>query len=150
MRPMQKDQSRMSTVRKGETTRKRSALGVGVTTMVTILVVLLLVVFSVLTLVSARSDVRLSEKALEQNQDYYRADGEATRWYADLDAAAALLEGESGTYAEQLIQAGYTLELTTEGELRVMQAFSINDSRQLVVTVAIHEDKSTSIRQWQS
>ncbi|MDR1087746.1 MAG: hypothetical protein LBL23_00410 [Coriobacteriales bacterium] len=128
----------------------RSALGIGVTTLVTILVVLLLAAFSVLSLTLARSNLELSERAATQAQDYYAADSEATVWYAQLDAFAATMEGAPWDFAEQLAQAGYETHATSTGELSITQGFAINDQRTLLVTIAIYNDKTTTIRQWQS
>jgi hypothetical protein len=83
--------------------KQRSAMGIGVTTLVTILVVMLLATFSVLSLVSARSDLNLSEMTIRSASDYYDANNEATRWYAQLDAicvansAAAANNGASAS-----------------------------------------------------
>lgn len=130
--------------------KKRSAFGIGITTLVTIMVVLLLLVFSVLSLVSARSNMHLTQMATDRAQQYYAADGEATVWYAELDTFVARLEGEPDGYTEQLSLAGYAVEVTDTDELRVTNSFAIDKSRMLVVTVAVNEDKTTTIRQWQS
>lgn len=134
----------------GEKPKKRSALGVGVTTLVTIMVILLLAAFAVLSLVSAQSNHRLAQMASDSAQMYYNADSEATLWYAELDAMASELQGSAATYAQQLEQAGYTTQITDDGELRVSESFSISESRLLVVTIAINDDTTTTIRQWQS
>lgn len=152
--------------------RKRSALGVGVTTLVTVIVVLLLTAFAVLSLVSARSNLRLSEMAIEQTQNYYAADYEALSWYAELDAFAAALDGEPSEFADQLRSAGYEVEIVTQsstgdenasevtgsdqgstdtrGELRVANRFTIQENQSLMVTVTVNDDRTTTIRQWQS
>ncbi|MCL2529612.1 MAG: hypothetical protein FWE41_04695 [Coriobacteriia bacterium] len=133
-----------------DTTKKRSALGVGVTTLVTIIVVVLLTAFSVLSLVSALSSERLSEMAVTQIENYYEADSEATVWYAELDAFAAGLTGSPDEYARQLTSGGYTLLQGSEDTLLVTQRFDLSEFRSLVVTVAINDDKTTTIKQWQS
>lgn len=130
--------------------KKRSALGIGVATLVTIMVVLLLASFSVLSLVSAQSNYHLSQMAADQAGMYYTADSEATVWYAELDTFVATLEGDLNGVAEQLTTAGYDTELTSAGELRVYNSFAISDKRMLTVTIAVAEDKTTTIRQWQS
>ncbi len=140
--------------------RQRSALGIGVTTLVTIIVVMLLTAFAVLSLVSARSNLRLSEMSMEMTQSYYAADSEATRWYAELDAFVATLEGSPSEYAEQLRSAGYEVQVSATaagevngaeaGELRVTNGFTLNENRTLMVTIAVNDDRTTAIRQWQS
>jgi len=131
-------------------TKKRSALGIGVTTLVTIIVVVLLTAFAVLSLVSALSNMRLSEMAVSQIERYYAADSEATIWYAELDAVAAALTGSPDEYAEQLANAGYTLWQGDEDVLLVTESFDLSEFRSLMVTVAINDDKTTTIKQWQS
>jgi hypothetical protein len=129
--------------------KSRSALGIGVTTLVTILVVLLLAAFAILSLASARSDHALSQTAVRTAEAYYAADSEASSWYAELDARAAALKGDPAEYAAQLSAAGYDTN-AAGGELRVTKAFTISDNRSLVVTIAVNDDKTTTIRQWQS
>jgi len=130
--------------------RKRSALGVGVTTLVTIIVVVLLTAFAVLSLVSARSNLRLTDMAVSQTQSYYAADSEATIWYAELDVFAASLEGGPGEFAGQLSRAGYEVLENEGSELLVSRGFSVSEFRSLIVTIQINDDKTTTIRQWQS
>ena len=131
-------------------TKKRSALGIGVTTLVTIMTVLLMVAFAVLSLVSAQSNLRLSNLAVEQAQLYYVADNEATQWYAELDAFVASLDGSPSSFEDQLKQAGYVITNQESDELRVSKEFSMSDTRSLAVTIQVNDDKTTTIRQWQT
>jgi hypothetical protein len=130
--------------------KTRSALGVGVITLVTILVVLLLAAFSVLSLVSARSDYHLSQMATESAENFYKADGLATSWYAELDTFVGNLQGSPASFEQALKTAGYTVKRTNAGELRVAQSFVMGTDRQLEVTVAVLDNKTTIIRQWQT
>ncbi|MDR2671856.1 MAG: hypothetical protein LBC35_00870 [Coriobacteriales bacterium] len=128
----------------------RSALGVGVTTLVTILVVLLMASFAVLSLVTARSDLALSDSAITSVTDYYKADAAATQWYAELDSFCSRLTGTVSDYQAMLEATGYATVLTADGEIRVTQDFAMGETRHLIVTVAIERDKTTTIRQWQT
>ncbi|MCL1906033.1 MAG: hypothetical protein FWG06_03380 [Clostridiales bacterium] len=68
--------------------KKQSPLfGVGGVTLLTVLLVLALTMFAVLTLSSAQADMRLSEKNARAVRDYYAADAQAVR----LQAAVAEL-----------------------------------------------------------
>jgi hypothetical protein len=125
-------------------------LGVGVITLVTILVVLLLAAFSVLSLVLARSDLSLSQMATNSAQDYYAADAAATQWYAQLDSFVGTLGGTPTNYQGALEAQGYTVNRTSAGELRVTQGFAMGANRQLQVTVAIQDNGTTVVRQWQT
>ncbi|MDR3053280.1 MAG: hypothetical protein LBU48_05420 [Coriobacteriales bacterium] len=128
--------------------KARSALGVGVTTLVTIMVVILLTTFSVLSLVTAQSDLRLTKMATDSTTTYYAADAAAEQWYSELDAALAAVQGDD--YQAALTQAGYTVTRTDEGVLMVQQQFAMGTNRQLEVTVAIDDAGTSTIRQWQS
>jgi hypothetical protein len=123
-------------------------MGVGVTTLVTIMVVMLLTAFSVLTLVSARSDLRLSTMAAEAAQQYYAADGVAEEWYAGL--CAYLEDTQSADWEHSLTEAGYEVSRTESGVLCVTEQFALGTNRQLNVTVAVNKDGKPTIIQWQS
>ena len=148
-----------------ENSKPRSAIGVGIATLVTILVAVLLTTFSVLAFVTARADLRLSNKAVESTQSYYIADGQAEEWLAELDAH--VVEGEGGTlwilagdFAAALADAGYKAATSTDGtstggastdeRVVVKESFSIDDRRELVVEVAINKDGGLDILRWQT
>lgn len=63
--------------------RESSPMGVGVVTILTVLLVLCLTVFSALTLSTARADLALSHRNADTVQAYYAADAKAARLYAD-------------------------------------------------------------------
>jgi hypothetical protein len=127
--------------------KQRSALGVGATTLLTVLVVLLLATFSVLSLVSARSDLQLSQMAVSSVQASYTADSQATQWYAELDSFCAA--NASRDLRAALQQADYELLDSPTDGLVATKTFPAGEKRQLVASVAIAEDGSTTIRQWQ-
>ena len=131
-------------------TRSRSALGVGVTTLVTLMVLLLMATFAALSLALARSDLTLSEMAAQSVQDYYQADAAAEQWYAELDNRVRELNVDPAEFLLALADAGYQVSLTNSGELWVSETFALGSKRQLVVTVAVADDKTITIRQWQT
>lgn len=63
-----------------------SPIGVGVITLITVLLVLCLTIFSILTYSSAQADMRLSEVNAEAVAAYYDADAEAAELYAQFAA----------------------------------------------------------------
>ncbi|MDR2108677.1 MAG: hypothetical protein LBP28_04360 [Coriobacteriales bacterium] len=128
--------------------RQRSAVGVGVSTLITVLVVLLLATFSILSLVSARSDLQLSRMATSSAQDFYAADSQATRWYAELDTFCAA--NASNDLRRALQEKGYELLESSSDALVVTKAFAVGEKRQLTVSIAVTADGSTTIRQWQT
>lgn len=63
--------------------KNASPIGVGVVTILTVLLVLGLTIFSTLTLSTARGDLALSQRNADTVQAYYKADAQATKRYAD-------------------------------------------------------------------
>jgi hypothetical protein len=127
----------------------RSALGVGVTTLITILMVMLLAAFAVLSLATARSDDSLTQLTAKSVQAYYEADSEAAEWYANLDGDVKTLEAARGGLAPALAQRGYSAS-EVNGEVLVSKSFPVGDTRLLTVVIAVLADGTTSIRQWQT
>jgi hypothetical protein len=125
----------------------RSAIGVGIATLVTIMVAVLLTTFSVLTLVTASADLRLSYKTVESTTNYYAADSAAELWLGDLDAFLA--ESENPTELD-LSSAGYTVSTNDEGRVVVSQEFPIDTTRVLVLEVAVEPGGTLDILKWQS
>jgi len=128
----------------------RSALGVGITTLITVLVVLLLAVFCVLSLASARSDLKLSKMAAQSTADFYVADGTATTWCAGLDSFLVNHQGTSVDWEGVLRAGGYKVAVSPEGELFVQESFTMGSSRKLTVTVSVNSEGMMTIRQWQT
>jgi hypothetical protein len=130
-----------------ERPRARSALGVGLSTVVTVMVVVLLTTFSVLALVSARAELRLANRAVESTGHYYAADGEATRWLADLGAFIA--EGHDDLEGD-LTSAGYQFSSTDDGQLILTKLFAVDDRRDLTVEIALDRTGEMDILRWQT
>lgn len=126
-----------------------SAMGIGVTSLLTIMAVLLLTSFAVLSLVSARSDLRLSERAAQAATDFYAADSEAELWYMQLDAD--LLSASGDALEQTLASQGYAVEPHEDG-LKVSEHFRINDTKNLYVEILVDtaQAPSTKILRWQS
>lgn len=128
--------------------RAFSSMGTGISSLLTVMAVLLLTSFAVLSLVSSNSDMTLSDKAAEAVAQYYQADSLAEEWRAQLDAA--LKEGQQGGVAAALQSAG--IETRQEGaELVAFSQFPINEKKNLVVEVAISPDgQEANIIKWSS
>lgn len=73
----------------GEQEKASSPVGVGVLTILTVLLVLALAVFSALTFSSARADLALSKTNAETIAAYYAADAEARRQKAEFVAGTS-------------------------------------------------------------
>ena len=68
--------------------RRSSPAGLGVSTVLTVLLVLCLATFAALTLASAGADLRLSRAAAARTQEYYDADAAAAKLYAGFCAGS--------------------------------------------------------------
>lgn len=88
-------------------------IGIGVITVLTVLLVLTLSVFSALTLTSARADLALSKRNAETVSAYYTADAEASRQYAEF---AAGIEPELETIIPMTEYQSLRLHLVREGD----------------------------------
>jgi hypothetical protein len=132
---------------------------VGLSTLVTIMVAVLLTTFSVLALVSARADLRLSDKATDSVEHYYVADGEAEQWLAAVDALARqerseLPPGNNSAALSMLVEAlssaGYEAVGADDGRVRVAETFVIDERRDLIVEIALDTTGEIDILRWQT
>ncbi|MDR3316073.1 MAG: hypothetical protein LBS98_06330 [Coriobacteriales bacterium] len=128
--------------------KARTAVGIGITTLVTIMVVVLLTTFSVLALVSARSDLRLSLLTDTAMETYYAADAQGQRWLAELDTFVGTTE--AGDRAAILTEAGYSVVTADDGTLMVSEHFAIDRNRQINATVEIDAQGTLRVTRWQS
>ena len=79
---------------------RKPILGVGTSSILLIFVLLCMITFAVLSLVSARSDYRLSQKNAEHTKDYYEAESRANEILMTID---------------KCLEEQYTLYGNTEG-----------------------------------
>ena len=127
--------------------KPRSAIGIGITTLVTIIVAVLLTTFAVLTLVTARADLRLSNKAIESTQNYYAADSLAELWLAELDD---FFSKDHEDLAVAIALAKYKVDTASDGRMLVFEQFVIDDKRYLLVEVAVDSYGNLDILTWKS
>jgi biopolymer transport protein ExbD len=128
--------------------KARTVVGIGITTLVTIMVVVLLTTFSVLALVSAHSDLRLSLLTNTAMEHYYAADARGQRWLAELDTFVGTTE--TGDRAAILMEAGYSVATGDDGTLVVSEHFVVDMNRQISVTVEIDAQGTLTVTRWQS
>jgi hypothetical protein len=119
-------------------------MGVGIATLVTIMVAVLLTTFSVLTLVTASADLRLSNKTVESVHNYYKADSAAEEWLAEMDADGWL------SVVTDSSQRYIPSESIDDDHMKISHEFPIDDLRVLTVEVIIDRDGSIDILKWQS
>ena len=119
----------------------RTGLGVGASSILVIFVLLCLVTFATLSLVSARADQNLSQKAVDHTLEYYAASNEAEQilaqadaLFADCAAQAADETAYRALAARQLAQLG-ELE-TSDGAVTLRYTVPINENQTLCCEVA--------------
>lgn len=94
-------------------------VGTGVVTIITVLLVLTLSVFSALTLTSARADLALSQTNADTVTAYYKADAEATALYDEF--AHRSTDTELDTTIEMTATQSLRLHLTREeGAVKIL------------------------------
>lgn len=88
-------------------------VNIGSSSLLVIFLILSLVIFAVLTLTSATSDYRFSERMATRNTEYYKAVAEAEKTWDDLDTAAS----EGAMMSEETVN--YTVPINDSQELSV-------------------------------
>ncbi len=98
--------------------KRSSPIGVGVLTILTVLLVLTLAVFSALTYTSARADLALSQRNADMVTAYYAADSEARKLQAEF--AQGLDDELEATLPMTGAQSLYIHLAREGGEVRVL------------------------------
>jgi hypothetical protein len=116
----------------------------GVTSIIAILVILVLIVFSALSITTSKADLTLSEKTAAATSDFYKADSSAEEKVAEVDAA---VKG-GGNWRDKLSAAGYVINAGDVGDV-VAYEVQINDKKILKVELAVSADGKISRTLWQ-
>ncbi|MCL1880084.1 MAG: hypothetical protein FWF71_05660 [Actinomycetia bacterium] len=127
----------------------RPGIGVGLTTLVTIFVVLLLTAFSVLALASARADMSFSVKASQAVGSYYSAEREASQWVASVED---LIGGREATAWQKDIVAlkDNTEVRRVQSGLQLSHNFEYDKTHVLEVHLLIAPDGSVKVTEWRN
>lgn len=113
-------------------------MGFGGSTLILIFGVLCLITFSVLALVSARSDYHLMEKTVNAVLDYYQADGKGEEFLAQVDRELDRLRVESSDESEFYQKAAKAFpEYYDAGERTVSAAIQMNERLHLEVVLLV-------------
>lgn len=112
-----------------------SLISTGTTSLVLIFVLLCLLTFSVLSLVSAQANLRLSRKSAQRTSDYYAAENAANDVLIRLCAA---MDRASGAGEEAFYAAVSQAAADVEGLV-------FSDSRHLSYQVPLGEDQALSV-----
>jgi len=126
--------------------RKKAAFGtsMGVSSIIAILVILMLVVFSSLSITTSKADLTLSEKSSNGVKAYYEADSTAVDMMADVSTA---FKG-GGAWTASLSKDSYTFSNSAEGTL-VSYSVPIDENRKLNVELLADKDGNLKCDLWQ-
>jgi len=126
--------------------KKKASFGtaMGVSSIIAILVILVLVVFSTLSITTSKADLTLSQKSSDSIKAYYEADAIAEEKVAE--AAAAIAGG--GDWRAKLAQSGYNISSAAEGEL-ISYTVPIDRNRNLNVELLADKGGSLTRELWQ-
>lgn len=128
-------------------TRYPVGIGAGITSLVTIFMVLLLTTFSVLSLVSARYDWKLTEQTFTATADYYTADYAACEWLSEIEAAFE--KTDSDDWTSLVVETSDDVFLVEdESGWQACRSFSIDQRRELLVGLKIRADGQIEITRW--
>lgn len=119
---------------------QRAPISTGVTSMVLVFVMLCLITFSVLSLVSAQADLRLSRKSAERTTAYYEAENAASDVLIALDAILAENAGApdaASYFAAVRAASGGTLDVEFPDESHVAWQVPLGADQCLQVQVEL-------------
>ena len=127
--------------------KKKASFGtsMGISSIIAILVILLLVVFSILTLTTANADLQLSQKSSDSIKAFYVADAVAEDILADI----SVLVSEGDGWQTVLTQDGYVLSFEAGGTC-ISYTVSIDEYRNLSVELFVDPDGNVTRTLWQT
>ena len=115
------------------TENRRSVTSVGITSLALIFVMLCLLTFSVLSLVSARADMRLSQRSARRTTAYYDAENQAN------DILLAVISGLEDCRAEAEAESSFYAQIWER--LDGQNAISFTDSPSLCYEVPLESEQ---------
>ena len=107
---------------------KRYGVNIGSSSILVIFVVVCLVSFAALSIVSANSDYRLTQKMADRQTLYYQACNDAYQTLSDIDATLCALYNSGITQEEYYAQVGYEKSY----------AYPVSDIQSLQVVIQIN------------
>ncbi|MDR1016100.1 MAG: hypothetical protein LBL67_01335 [Coriobacteriales bacterium] len=122
--------------------KAQTAFGMGIPTLLTILVVVLMTTFAVLALVSAKADRSLSTQAAAYDAAYYAADGQATAWLARLQQSLEKVPPQALQRKQALLGQGFDAGvMVKKGFLQIEHSWSIagRSASELKVRIDYHD-----------
>jgi len=127
-------------------TKKKVSFGtsMGISSVIAILVILLLVIFSALSITTSNVDLRLSQKTADSVKAYYIADSKAE----DMMATAANAIKGGADWKTVLPGDGFELSDVADGT-QISYTVSIDDNRNLNVTLLADKSGKLTRELWQ-
>ncbi len=114
-----------------ENKKRRAVTGIGVSSLIIIFVVLAVSIFSLLTLLTVRQDLKSAELSVKAQEAYYAADTIVTEKLAVLNSL--LSDEEITDTAAAADEAGFESEITGRGEVTFSLKQKIDDSGDILV-----------------
>ena len=126
--------------------KKKASFGtsMGVSSIIAILVILVLVVFSSLSITTSKADLTLSQKSSDGIKAYYDADAAAEDMVAEVTAAIAA----GSDWRAELSQNGYNILSVAGGDL-ISYTVSIDRNRNLNVELLADSGGRLTRELWQ-
>jgi len=125
----------------------------GASSVLVILLLLVLMVFGIAALTTALSGMRLGQKVSDWSDAYYRAEGEAARDFAEIDAAVSRAAGDDAlpfgqALSNELDELGIGAKLSGDGAAVSYEVWDGNMG--LHVTLALDMSKTPRLHatQW--
>lgn len=127
------------------TAKKRSfGTTMGVTSIIAILVILILIVFSALSITTSNADLRLSIKTAEATKAFYRADYDAERKLGEIHAEVV----KGGDWMTAVKALDCTVEPAEAGQ-SVAFLIKIDENKDLNVELIVSPDGQIDCKEWQ-
>jgi len=126
--------------------KKKASFGtsMGVSSIIAILVILVLVVFSTLSITTSKADLTLSQKSSDSIKAYYEADAAAE----DMLCEVAVAVNQGGDWSAQLSTNGYNIS-KADGKTLVSYTVPIDRNRNLNVELIVDSGGGLTRELWQ-
>ena len=131
---------------RAKTAKRKLSFGtsMGVPSVIAILVIMILVVFSALSITTSNADLRLSQKTSDSVKAFYEADAVAE----DKMAEVAALLAKGGDWHADALKAGFHVSSDGHGGTLVSYTMPVDEYRNLDVELFAGTDGTLSRRLW--
>lgn len=133
----------------------RARIGIGVPSVVLVLLTLSLTVLAVLTLSAGQSDFKLTKRSVESAESYYAAVSESEKALAALDGALVEgedLDGTAAAYEAEKVDNTYVFSFDAGADRALQMTVAVQDGRAVIVKrtlVSLQEQEDTVLPVYQ-